>query len=326
MKKAEIIKCEETSRIKQDLEKINAYTRRKFEESEVYIFSVVLCDNDVDRDYERFTVEALFEMEKLFVGKTGICDHDPKAENQKARIFECKVEAVQGRTTATGDEYFRLVAKAYMPKTEENAAMISRIDSGICKEVSVGCASKKRTCSVCSRDTYSGGCHHIGGKAYDGEVCYFELSDITDAYEWSFVAVPAQRAAGVIKSHNKKSRKDAFTMNDILKSLNQGEAVTLSIEESRRLADYLTRLEKRAEQGDEYREELEKEVLRFSAMVQPEITEKTMTKALGVLDTKELREFLAAYKEKAKKKMFSAAQLTTAGKAESAADNTEFSI
>lgn len=326
MKKAEIIKCEETSQIKQDLEKINAYTRRKFEESEVYIFSVVLCDNDVDRDYERFTVEALFEMEKLFVGKTGICDHDPKAENQKARIFECKVEAVQGRTTATGDEYFRLVAKAYMPKTEENAAMISRIDSGICKEVSVGCASKKRTCSVCSRDTYSGGCHHIGGKAYDGEVCYFELSDITDAYEWSFVAVPAQRAAGVIKSHNKKSRKDAFTMNDILKSLNQGEAVTLSIEESRRLADYLTRLEKRAEQGDEYREELEKEVLRFSAMVQPEITEKTMTKALGVLDTKELREFLAAYKEKAKKKMFSAAQLTTAGKAESAADNTEFSI
>lgn len=326
MKKAEIIKCEETSQIKQDLEKINAYTRRKFEESEVYIFSVVLCDNDVDRDYERFTVEALFEMEKLFVGKTGICDHDPKAENQKARIFECKVEAVQGRTTATGDEYFRLVAKAYMPKTEENAAMISRIDSGICKEVSVGCASKKRTCSVCSRDTYSGGCHHIGGKAYDGEVCYFELSDITDAYEWSFVAVPAQRAAGVIKSHNKKSRKDSFTMNDILKSLNQGEAVTLSIEESRRLADYLTRLEKRAEQGDEYREELEKEVLRFSAMVQPEITEKTMTKALGVLDTKELREFLAAYKEKAKKKMFSAAQLTTAHKAESAADNTEFSI
>ena len=76
----------------------------------------------------------------------------------------------------------------------------------------------------------------------------------------------------------------------------------------------------------EKREELEKEVLRFSAMVQPEITEKTMTKALGVLDTKELREFLAAYKEKAKKKMFSAAQLTTAGKAESAADNTEFSI
>ena len=25
------------------------------------------------------------------------------------------------------------------------------------------------------------------------------LSDITDAYEWSFVAVPAQRAAGVVK-------------------------------------------------------------------------------------------------------------------------------
>ena len=326
MKKAEVIKCEENSLNPQDLEKINTYTRRKFDASEVYVFSVVLCDNDVDRDYERFTVEALFEMEKLFVGKTGICDHDPKAENQKARIFECRVEAVEGRTTATGDDYFRLVAKAYMPKTAENAAMISRIDSGICKEVSVGCASKKRVCSVCSKDTYSGGCYHIGGKVYDGELCYFELSDIADAYEWSFVAVPAQRAAGVIKSHNKKSRKDEFTMNEILKSLNQGEAVTLSIEESRRLADYLARLEKRAVQGDRYREELESEVLRLAAVIQPEITEKTMRKSVSGLDVAELREFLAAYKKKAEKKMFSAVMVSAKEKSENTADNNEFSI
>ena len=326
MKKAEIIKCEVSSQIAEELEKINTYTRRKFAEDEVYIFSVVLCDNDVDRDYERFTVEALFELEKLFVGKTGICDHNPKAENQRARIFECKVEAVEGRTTATGDDYFRLVAKAYMPKTEENATMIERIDSGICKEVSVGCASKKRVCSVCSKDTYSGGCYHIGGKAYDGELCFFELSDITDAYEWSFVAVPAQRAAGVIKSHNKKGRKENFTMNEILKSLNQGEAVTLSVEESRRLADYLVRLEKRAVQGDEYREELENEVLRFSAIVQPEITEKTMRKAICGLDTAQLKEFLKAYKEKAGKKMFSAVQLTAKNNKENSADNNVFSI
>ena len=34
---------------------------------------------------------------------------------------------------------------------------------------------------------------------YDGKTCHFVLSDPQDAYEWSFVAVPAQRDAGVIK-------------------------------------------------------------------------------------------------------------------------------
>ena len=41
-----------------ELAKINTYTRREFTADEVYTFSLVLCDNDVDRDFERFTVES----------------------------------------------------------------------------------------------------------------------------------------------------------------------------------------------------------------------------------------------------------------------------
>ena len=36
--------------------------------------------------------------------------------------------------------------------------------------------------------------------SYGGKLCYFTLKAPTDAYEWSFVAVPAQRKAGVMKS------------------------------------------------------------------------------------------------------------------------------
>ena len=39
---------------KDDLALINRYTRRPFSEEEIYTFSVVLCDNEVDRDFERF--------------------------------------------------------------------------------------------------------------------------------------------------------------------------------------------------------------------------------------------------------------------------------
>ena len=41
----------------EELKLINGYTRRKLSANEVYVFSVVLCDNDIDRDGERFTVE-----------------------------------------------------------------------------------------------------------------------------------------------------------------------------------------------------------------------------------------------------------------------------
>ena len=55
----------------EELALINTYTRRPLTAEEVYVFSVTLCDNDVDRDGERFPVESLFALEKLFVGKTG---------------------------------------------------------------------------------------------------------------------------------------------------------------------------------------------------------------------------------------------------------------
>ena len=42
-----------------DMEQIGRYTRRAYSPEEVYTFSLVLCDNEVDRDFERFSREAL---------------------------------------------------------------------------------------------------------------------------------------------------------------------------------------------------------------------------------------------------------------------------
>ncbi len=118
-----------------DLQLINTYTRIAVHENDVYLFSIVLCDNDVDRDGERFTTVSLYELAELFVGKTGIIDHNPSAKNQAARIFSCKVEKIDGRKTALGDDYYRLKARAYLPVCESNRDIILAIDSGIIKEV-----------------------------------------------------------------------------------------------------------------------------------------------------------------------------------------------
>ena len=51
-------------------------------------------------------------------------------------------------------------------------------------------------CSICGEDINT--CAHKKGEVYGGKVCCAELVNAQDAYEWSFVAVPAQPRAGVL--------------------------------------------------------------------------------------------------------------------------------
>lgn len=325
MKLGEIIKSHSEKVSSRDLELINKYTRRPYSIDELYIFDVSLCDNDVDRDFERFTVEALFELEKLFVGKTGISDHNPKAENQTARIFECRVENVEGKKTQTGDDYFRLVGRAYMPKCDSNKAIIEKLESGIAKEVSVGCSMGKSLCSVCGADMRGNPCTHRKGHEYAGKLCYHELCEATDAYEWSFVAVPAQRQAGVIKGFLEESGKDINRMKDIIKSLEKAQDLSLGGEDAKRLYDYIKSLEELSKEGKHYRSELCDEVLRLSALREPKISRKTMENAIRGLSLSELREFLGAYKSKEEAKSVKLQLLPNKEKTCSAG-NKEFKI
>lgn len=170
----------------------------------MFTFKAVLCDNEVDRDFERFSLKALQDLQKLFVGKTIIKDHSPSADNQVARIFA--TELVQGtKTTKSGELYTQLVAHCYMVKTSSNADLIAEIKGGIKKEGSVGCAMAHVYCSICGTDNTKSYCRHFRGRSYEKEggaqVCTFTLDGAKDAYEFSLVAVPAQKAAGVSKSY-----------------------------------------------------------------------------------------------------------------------------
>lgn len=298
---------------------INTYSRRELEPEDVYIFSVALCDNDIDRDCERFTVEALFALEELFVGKTGIIDHDPTAKNQKARIISCRVENVEGAKTALGDDLFRLTARAYIRRTEGNAELIEAIEAGIVKEVSVGCSVAHTICSVCRKEMRSPSCGHVKGREYDGELCYGELREPTDAYEFSFVAVPAQRCAGVIKSVNIEKENE---MKDITKLLDC-EQLTLKSEEMDALREYINSLKADAECACEYREEL---IKRFRDSLKDKgiaLSYKTAGTVAEKLTIPEIREFIAAMSADEHEK--AAPQLRRAA-ADSFAGNTEFRI
>ena len=189
-----------------DMARINSYSRRKLNTEEIYTFSMILCANDVDRDCEAFTKEALDKMSKLFEGTTGIQDHKAYSKNQIARIFKTSVIKTNEKTMYGEDKYL-LKAWAYMVKSENNKDLILKIDAGIVKEVSVCCNIKKKICSICG-EKYDGGCGHVLGKKYGDSLCYVKLKEPCDAYEWSFVAVPAQPEAGVVKHFSTQTHKD----------------------------------------------------------------------------------------------------------------------
>ena len=178
------------------LEAINAQAKGKLTKEQVYVFSLRLCDDQIDRDMERFDTEALYGLAKLFVGKTGIVDHHWSSDSQVARIFETQV-------VRDGDVSY-IKAWAYIRRGGQAEEVIADIEAGIKKEVSVGCAMGRSVCSICGNDY--GACAHRKGEHYDGQLCHAILKEPMDAYEFSFVAVPAQREAGVIKRLNRGKR------------------------------------------------------------------------------------------------------------------------
>jgi len=292
-----------------ELAEINKFTRSPLNAEEVYCFAVLLCDNDVDRDFERFTVPALTKLSELFVGKTGIFDHNWSAGGQKARIYRTELVPDKSKKTLTGEPYVYLKAYAYMLKTEANGELIAEIDGGIKKEASIGCSVGSSICSICGEA--AGKCVHERGKKYRGKLCYFELSDPTDAYEWSFVAVPAQKNAGVIKRFG-----EACTdMREfLLKSGGEG------------FVSELDTLKKQSELGTRYLDGLRGEVIRLGLLFDEGFDGGALKSAAEKLDEKELLAFKAAFGARVSEKLPVICQLPCARKTKKEDFGSEFLI
>lgn len=318
-----------------ELDEINRYSRKELNPDEVYTFSVVLCDNEIDRDNERFSIEALYKLSELFCGKTGIFDHNMKAGSQTARIYHCDVVKEEGRTTRAGEIYHKLLAKAYMPRLASNADLISEIDSGIKKEVSVGCAVGSIICSVCGKDMRSGECSHVKGRVYptaSGDKRAFAvLSNPTDAYEWSFVAVPAQVGAGVCKAYAADRSYDGSArtvgeMLNLMKSADSG-GISLNRKEAELLSRYIEGLTADAKDGAEYRMALRKEIEALSAVSDSTVSPEVLKKVLPRMNSSELCSLRCSLKASAKRSESSGKpQLAGYAKYQKASNNKKFMI
>ena len=271
----------------EDLEQINTLSRRALKAEEVYTFAVRLCDNEIDRDMERFDEDTLEELGKLFVGVSGVFDHQWSARGQAARIYRTQVVR-EASLTSDGRPYCWLKGWAYMMRTEENEPLIAEIDGGIKREVSVGCSVEQVLCSVCGQEL--GECTHEKGGEYNGVLCHGVLKGAKDAYEWSFVAVPAQRRAGVVKSAGRQ-------------------------------------MEEEARLGRRYLKSLRREVVRLAGLAQPEAEHDLLVRVADKLDEQELLGLAKLYRGKVDKMLQPVTQLDySQGEGEVCETDTAFLI
>lgn len=304
-----------------ELELINKYTIRPFKEDEVFCFTLTLCDNEIDRDYERFTVDALIKLSAMFEGKTGITDHNMKTDNQTARIFRTWIEESEDEITSTGEKYTCLKARAYMPLTPKNEELVAQIESGIKKETSISCSVSSMTCSVCGADRSKKVCKHRNGEIHSGKLCHTVLDLPTDAYEWSFVAVPAQPRAGVTKAFE---AGDSMTPSQIKEKSCGYDSIMLSTEAFGKLAEKIAKLEALEKDAQLYRKELENRVIRLAAMAVPSLAEDEFADICKSLTAAQLTSLEKSFAHSASKLYPIQPQFGT--NLTKAADNNEFKI
>ena len=259
---------------------------------QVYIFSVRLCDNEVDRDLERFAGRRPWRhWENCLWGRAASLTTSGQPSGQTARIYRTEMVREPSRVTVAGDPYCWLKGWAYLLRTEKNADLIAEIEGGIKKEVSVGCSVARRVCSICGAE--AGTCTHEKGRTYGEQLCFTELREPTDAYEWSFVAVPAQREAGVLKR---------FTQMD-------GGAL----------------LQKQAALGRKYLQELRKEVTRLAMLADDGVDGTVFASVAERLEEPELLELKRCYEVRAAKRFPAPPQLRQRTAAQ-AGDETAFLV
>ena len=269
------------------LEAINALAKAELTAEQVYVFSLRLCDDQVDRDHERFDAEALAGLAKLFIGKTGILDHQWSAGNQVARIFETEV--------VREDRVSYIKAWAYIRRGGRAEELIADIEAGILKEVSVGCAMGMAVCSVCGSEY--GTCGHRKGEHYDGQLCCAILREPMDAYEFSFVAVPAQREAGV------------------LKALGGGKSLKELADEFGAQGEYRAMF-KEAQLGRQYAKQLQDDVVRLCLSLELGVAEPVLRSVFGHTAGEDLLAVKAALENRLAESMPMMCQLMPGHRAE----------
>lgn len=169
------------------LEAVNRFALRPLAREEFAVFTLDLCNNQVDRHFSRFPEEELEKINALVVGRPLMERHDLRGCLPRGTFFRSRLHREGDVVSVRPD--------VYVLRTADNADFILNIEGGVYRETSIGFSFAQPECSVCGNDIRA--CAHTPGKVYEGAACHFVMRNVLDVLEGSVVSSGSQGTAFV---------------------------------------------------------------------------------------------------------------------------------
>jgi HK97 family phage major capsid protein len=188
-----------------ELELINRFARRSLSTDEVHVGECDLCNDRVDRAFERFTPEVLQDFAHSLPGKSLLAGHD-HGSLPLGLWFDAHLRCDERGVT-------HLRPSFYMVKTRENEHHIAQLDGGVYRYASVGFRAQDLVCDICGKSWFGWECQHYPGQTYqvDGKrvtaTAHYTRSDErpAEAVEGSIVYLGCQYDAELKAAMGQKS-------------------------------------------------------------------------------------------------------------------------
>ena len=164
------------------LDEVNAFTLRPLGEEEFAVFTLDLCNNQIDRHHSRFPEDELERINTLAPGRPLMERHDVRGSLPRGTFFRSELHHDGERVSVRPD--------VYVLRTRDNEDFILNIEGGVYRETSIGFSFRKPECSVCGKDLRT--CDHIPGRSYGDAHCHCVLRDVLEVIEGSVVASGSQ--------------------------------------------------------------------------------------------------------------------------------------
>lgn len=164
------------------MENINRFALRPLSADEVAVFTLDLCNNQVDRHYSRFPEEELERVNILTPGRPLMERHDLSGSLPRGTFFRSSLHRE--------DDLVSVRPEVYVLRSARNRDFILNIEGGVYRETSIGFSFRRPECSVCARDLRT--CAHVPGRSYGGKSCHFVMRGVLEVLEGSVVPAGSQ--------------------------------------------------------------------------------------------------------------------------------------
>lgn len=164
------------------LGEINRFALRPLAQDEVAVFTLDLCNDQVDRHFSRFPENELEAINRMVPGRPLMERHDLRGSLPRGTFFRSNIHRDNAKTSVRPD--------VYVLRTKENEDFILNIEGGVYRETSIGFSFRTPECSICQKDLRT--CDHIPGRSYGADTCHYVMRDVLEVIEGSVVPSGSQ--------------------------------------------------------------------------------------------------------------------------------------